>query len=547
MRFINKMLGVAVSAIVGLSGICVMDYNSMIADATYCTEPEKYGDYLYYQKADENEDGTYDYIEIDDCDTSVKSIEIPSEIEGLPVKEIGYIAFQNCKYLEDISIPQSVEFIAGRSFADTPWLKTKQKENPLVIINDILIDATTASGDVVIPDNVKAIGKWAFCGCLNLESVTIPDSVESIDFGAFQVCEKLESIVIPNGVTDICDWAFDGCINLKDISIPESVTHIGSTTFNGTPWLAAKQKENPLVIVNGILFDGSTASGDVVIPDNVTNISSQSFILNDDIVSMTIADSVTTIGSYAFADCINLKNVTIGKGITSIESHTFNNCAGLTEVIIPDNVTSIGDYAFIGCGTLSDVIIPDSVKHIGEYAFSYTALFDEQEIIKYVDGWAVECKDSVISVEIKDDTRGIASKTFVNTQITGIVIPESVEIINSKAFAYELTDITIKNPECVIDTNAVQKSATVYGYKNSTAEAYAEKSGNKFVSLDDAMPGDMNGDSEVTVRDCAFIASALARGEDDSLRVSADFNGDGKINVRDAAAIASALSKGEIK
>ena len=61
-----------------------------------------------------------------------------------------------------------------------------------------------------------------------------------------------------------------------------------------------------------------------------------------------------------------------------------------------------------------------------------------------------------------------------------------------------------------------------------------------------ALWGDANGDGKVNVRDSAAIASALAKGLNDTLSDVADFNQDGKINVRDAAAIASALAKGEL-
>ena len=54
--------------------------------------------------------------------------------------------------------------------------------------------------------------------------------------------------------------------------------------------------------------------------------------------------------------------------------------------------------------------------------------------------------------------------------------------------------------------------------------------------------GDANGDTIINVRDCAFIASALAAGTNDKLAKSADFNGDGVVNVRDAAAIANYLA-----
>lgn len=56
--------------------------------------------------------------------------------------------------------------------------------------------------------------------------------------------------------------------------------------------------------------------------------------------------------------------------------------------------------------------------------------------------------------------------------------------------------------------------------------------------------GDIDGDNKITVRDCAYIASKLAKGE--KLSDIADYNKDGKVNVRDAAAIARDLAKGKI-
>ena len=50
--------------------------------------------------------------------------------------------------------------------------------------------------------------------------------------------------------------------------------------------------------------------------------------------------------------------------------------------------------------------------------------------------------------------------------------------------------------------------------------------------------GDANGDNELNVRDCSFIAQALAGGKGGDLTESADYNKDGKKNIRDAANIA---------
>ncbi len=54
-----------------------------------------------------------------------------------------------------------------------------------------------------------------------------------------------------------------------------------------------------------------------------------------------------------------------------------------------------------------------------------------------------------------------------------------------------------------------------------------------------AVKGDANGDGALTVRDAAYIAVCLSKGQ--ALDDICDYNGDGKVNIRDASAIASAL------
>ena len=147
------------------------------------------------------------------------------------VTSIGDWAFKNCTSLTSVTIPDSVTSIGDWAFSDTPWLAAKKAENPLVIVNNILIDGSTASGDITIPDSVTSIGNCAFDNCTSLTSVTIPDSVTSIGESAFNGCINLTSVTIPDSVTSIGDWAFNYCIRLTSVKIPEGVTSIGDYAF----------------------------------------------------------------------------------------------------------------------------------------------------------------------------------------------------------------------------------------------------------------------------------------------------------------------------
>ena len=95
-------------------------------------------------KAEDYTEGTYGdltyknygtYVEISECDENAETVEIPAEIDGLPVTTIENYAFSGC----------------------------------------------TSLTSVTIPDSVTTIGWYAFSGCTSLTSVTIPDSVTTIE------------------------------------------------------------------------------------------------------------------------------------------------------------------------------------------------------------------------------------------------------------------------------------------------------------------------------------------------------------------------------
>ncbi len=574
------------------------------------SEELSYGDYLTYQQVDIDNDGIYDYIQIIDCDESAENIEVPSEIDGLPVTSIKYRAFENCTSLESVVIPESVTDIGNMAFENTALLNNQT--------------------------GIKYADNWVI-GCdTDVTTAEIKDGTVGIAYYAFEDCTSLESVIMPDSVTIMVDWAFFGCTSLKNVTISNGITCINTNTFAKCESLES-----------------------IIIPDSVTEIGYQAFWASG-LKSIDIPDSVTVISSWAFLDCSKLKDVNMGKGVKVMYEGAFSECASLENITLSENLTHICPMAFSSCSSLADIKIPDTVIKIGHNSFTDTAIANNQTGVIYADDWAVELSSSMEKIELKDGTVGIAEnvlrdceglkeiylptsfgdidgtfdpfmfksetlekitvsddnesfcdddgvllskdKTILeyypsgnkNTEyifpetVTGtcfcaffgaanlqrVVVTENVEKIGSSAFANctNLKEIVFENSNCeLLDASSTSicnecevgymeasmnnsfnngvYNGVIYGYEDSIAQAYANEFGYEFAEISglpdfiETVAGDANDDGKLNVRDCAFIASALAKGLADTLPKSADFNGDGKINVRDAAAIAKVLAE----
>ena len=316
--------------------------------------------------AENNEDTSGNYNGLNYCELDDGTIEIyryngdaidvviPSEIDNKKVTSIGYLCFENsyirsitipegvtnigfdafcnCTALENIIIPASVTNIGSRAFDDTPWLKNQQNKNPLVIVNNILVTAQTATGDVIIPDGVKIILESAFSDCTNVTSISIPDSVKEIKDQAFYGCTSLTSIILPDSVTFLGGYAFNKCSNLESIVLSDSLERIDPGAFEGCKKLK----------------------------------------------SMTIPDGVSELGESVFNGCTELSELNIGSGLKRIETNLCMNRTAIKSLTLSEGLQRVDSYAFSRQPNLKYVVIPKSVKSIGERAFGFE--------LYYIDG-----------------------------------------------------------------------------------------------------------------------------------------------------------------
>lgn len=256
------------------------------------------------------------------------------------VTRIGSAAFAGCTNLIDIDIPESVTEIGFNAFSDTAWLAEKQEQNPLVIVNHILIDGTACKGNVSVPDGVTSIGGNAFYGCKDLERIYIPLSVESIGNDAFYDCTGLMCInfvsilTTENRLKTIGGNAFYNCQKLEEITLPDSVTDIGTATFFGCTNLRNVHLPEKLTDIKSGrqgVFQGCSSLSEITIPGSVSNIGQMAFAMCSNLNKAYIQGINTTIGGGAFYGCPS--NLSLwGYAGSSAQEYAANNSINFAEL-----------------------------------------------------------------------------------------------------------------------------------------------------------------------------------------------------------------------
>ncbi len=309
-------------------------------------------------------------------------------------KAIASSAFQNFSSIQNITIPDSVEYVGNRAFSYCSGVKTLTIGTGLKEVDEFGFESC---GKAITLNYNGTISDWAKIEFGNHTANPAHNTIGSWTSGKFYVngSEVMGDIVIEEGVEKIGNYTFYNLKNITGVTLPDSLKTVGEYAFyacNGMTKL-------------------DLGSGVEVIDDNA-------FENCGRLSSVTIPDSVYEIAIYAFKGCSNLTEVRLGKGVEDIQSFAFNSCSKLADVYYAG---SRGMWRNVSVGTPNDSL-ENATMH---YGIEMPGEIEVEVTQTWYNSVTIESK------EIKEENKVVALKL-----VDGQYISQEVDITEGSGEVY---------------------------------------------------------------------------------------------------------------
>ena len=173
-----------------------------------------------------------------------EEVEVPADIDGLPVIAIAASAFQNNKQLRAVTLPDSIDFIANEAFLGCSALSSIRLPKRM---------------------NEYGMGIRAFADCASLKKVELPEGINGLGRELFLNCASLEEVALPKSAYIYANRCLAGCSSLRRITLPKVGTITGASFADSPlePYKAVidqcQMKAAPFVFENGVGSIGQKA------------------------------------------------------------------------------------------------------------------------------------------------------------------------------------------------------------------------------------------------------------------------------------------------
>lgn len=164
-----------------------------------------------YKIIDKSEEEEENIIKIIGYTGNLNVVEIPEKIDGLKVKILDFNFSNDKDNLERVTIKANVKKIPNNMFSECSNLK-----------------------EVILPDTIEIIDKYAFYGCNNITTFKFPKQLNKIGDNSFCNCVNLSKIDVNENIETIGSFAFSNTKINNNVGFPKSLSSIELSTFADT-------------------------------------------------------------------------------------------------------------------------------------------------------------------------------------------------------------------------------------------------------------------------------------------------------------------------
>ena len=158
-------------------------------------------------------------------------VNIPNEINGVSVTQIGQYAFGKCNNLNKVVIPASVKKINMSAFLKCNNLEEVIFNEGLDEIDDYAFEDCSKLVNITLPKSLTNIGIQAFSNCYGLTQLILSNDYMKIEANAFGGCKNLNKIYIYGDKITFDKGVFAKCYNLQHLYISKNIESMQKTTF----------------------------------------------------------------------------------------------------------------------------------------------------------------------------------------------------------------------------------------------------------------------------------------------------------------------------
>lgn len=195
--------------------------------------------------------------------------------------------------------------------------------------------------DVACPPSIRRIGGWAFSGCLNLDRARLNEDLESIGEEAFARCWALKELHVPASVRTLGPRFVDPHGNRwRTVFTNVSISPENRYLMVDENDVVYERGERGLALVDGARFKGSVLK---TLP-NTVDIRPRALASNGHIKEALLNEGLITIGEAAFRGCTGLSHVRFPETLEEIGTGAFS-CSALREAYLPAACTHLAPHA----------------------------------------------------------------------------------------------------------------------------------------------------------------------------------------------------------